>query len=324
MLASLRSAALSLLFFASLAPAFQGEGPILEPIPFKTLEAKSLPRPDLRVDVPLVLIPAHVTTALGVSVTNLKAQNFHLFEDGVEQQITHFSSEDAPASVGVLLDTSGSMGDKIRKSAKAAAAFFKTANNEDEFFLIEFNDRPKLTAPFTRDSNEILKRIAHARTMGRTSLLDAIRLALDEMKDAQNARKAVLVLSDGGDNRSRYTESEIRSAMREADVQVYALGIFDPDDRPKRTPEERNGPRLLADLAEQSGGRHYRVRSLDDLPGLCERIGMELRDQYVLGYYSTNPVEDGKYRHVKVVVTPPEQMPALRARHREGYYAGVH
>ncbi|HML15504.1 MAG TPA: VWA domain-containing protein, partial [Bryobacteraceae bacterium] len=279
MLANWRSAALSLLVFAPLAAAFQGEGPILKPAPFKTLGAESRARADLRVDVPLVLIPAHVTTALGVSVTHLKAQDFHLFEDGVEQQITHLSNEDAPVSVGVLLDTSGSMRDKIRKSGEAAAAFFKTANPEDEFFLIEFNERPKLIAGFTRDSNEILKRIAHARTMGRTSLLDAIRLALDQMKDAQNPRKAVLILSDGGDNRSRYTESEIRSAMREADVQVYALGIFDPDGRPRRTPEERNGPRLLADLAEQSGGRHYPVGSLDDLPGLCERVGMELRDQ---------------------------------------------
>ena len=107
-------------------------------------------------------------------------------------------------------------------------------------------------------------------------------------------------------------------------MQIYALGIFDLDGRPKRTPEERNGPRLLADLAEESGGRHYPVRSLDDLAGLCERIGMELRDQYVLGYYSTNPVEDGKYRHVKVTVMPPAGMPPLRAHHRQGYYAGVH
>jgi VWFA-related protein len=314
----LRLAKLSLLS-ASFTLAFQREGPLLKPV-----RTEALPRADLKVDVPLVLIPAHVTTPLGFSVTNLRAQNFQLFEDGVEQRITHFSSEDGPVSIGVLLDTSGSMHDKIRKSAEAAASFFKTANNEDEFFLIEFNERPKLTSPFTRDSNEIYKRIAHAHTTGRTSLLDAIHLALDQMKDAQNSRKAILVLSDGGDNRSRYTESEIKFAMREADVQVYALGIFDPDDRPKRTPEERDGPRLLADLANETGGRHFPVRNLDDLPGLCERIGMELRNQYVLGYYSTNAGEDGKYRHVKVKVIPPDNMPALHAHNRQGYYAGVH
>ena len=319
MLANLRFAGLCLLFSASVTVAFQREGPILKPA-----RAETLPRADLRVDVPLVLIPAHVTTPLGFAVTNLQAQNFRLFEDGVEQRIIHFSSEDAPVSIGVLLDTSGSMRGKLRKSAEAAAAFFRTANNDDEFFLIEFNERPKLTAPFTRDSNEIYKRIAHAHTFGRTSLLDAIHLALDQMKNAQNARKAILILSDGGDNRSRFTESEIKSAMREADVQVYALGIFDPEDRPKRTPEERNGPRLLADLADETGGRHFSVDDLDDLPGLCERIGMELRNQYVLGYYSANPVEDGKFRHVKVTVVPPDNMPPLRAHNRQGYYAGVH
>ncbi len=319
MLANLRLAALCLPFFATVTLAFQHEGPLLKPV-----RAESLPRADLRVDVPLVLIPAHVTTPLGVSITSLKARNFHLFEDGVEQRITHFSSEDGPVSIGVLLDTSGSMHNKIRKSAEAAAAFFKTANGDDEFFLIEFNEKPRLTAPFTRDANEVLKRIAHAHTMGRTSLLDAIHLGMEQMKSAQNPRKAILILSDGGDNRSRYTETEIKSAMREADVQVYALGIFDPDGEPKRTPEERYGPRLLADLAAETGGRHFPVRDLNDLPGLCERIGMELRNQYVLGYYSTNPLEDGRYRRVKVMVTAPADMPPLRAHSRQGYYAGAH
>lgn len=319
MLANLRLALLCLPFFATVTLAFQHEGPLLKPV-----RAESLPRADLRVDVPLVLIPAHVTTPLGVSVTTLKSRNFHLFEDGVEQSITHFSSEDAPVSVGVLLDTSGSMRNKIKKSAEAAGAFFKTANNEDEFFLVEFNEKPRLTAPFTRDSNEILKRIARAHAMGRTSLLDAIYLGMEQMKAAQNPRKALLILSDGGDNRSRYTETEIKSAMREADVQVYALGIFDPDNQPRHTPEERYGPRLLADLAEETGGRHYPVRDLDALPDLCERIGMELRNQYVLGYYSTNPAEDGRYRRVKVTVSAPADMPPLRAHSRQGYYAGAH
>lgn len=318
MLGELRFA-LCLLCSASLGLAFQREGPILKPV-----SAESLPKADLRVDVPLVQIPAHVTTPLGFAVTNLNVQNFHLFEDGVEQRITHFSSEDAPASVGVLLDTSGSMRDKIRKSAEAAAAFFKTAGDGDEFFLVEFNERPKLVTPFTDDSSEIYRRIARAHTFGRTSLLDAIHLAMVQMKDAKNPRKAILILSDGGDNCSRFTEGEIKSAMREADVQVYALGIFDPDDRPKRTPEERNGPHLLAELAEQTGGRHYPVRKLDELPDLCERIGMDLRNQYMLGYYPSNPAEDGKFRRVKVTVTPPAGMPPLRAQHREGYYAGVH
>ncbi len=299
--------------------AFQGQydGPISPRI-----RPEAPPAADLRVDVPLVLIPVHVTTPLGASVTDLSSGNFRLFEDGVEQKITHFASEDAPLSIGVLFDASGSMRNKIRKSAEAAAAFFRTANADDEFFLIEFNERPKLAIPFTRDSDAICKHIAHTHAIGRTSLLDAVHLALLQMKDAKNLRKAIVIVSDGGDNRSRYTEGEIMSAMREADVQVYAMGIFDADDAPKRTPEERNGPRMLDELAKETGGRHFPVRNLNDLPAVCERIGNELRNQYVLGYAPSNATEDGSYRHVRVTVAAPEQSQSLRTHHRQGYYAG--
>ncbi len=280
--------------------------------------AGSLPVPDLRVDVPLALIPVHVTTELGASVTSLKKENFRVFEDGVEQTITTFSSEDAPVSIGLLFDASGSMRNKIRKSAEAAAAFFRIANAEDEFFLIEFNERPHLTVPFTRDAEAIYQHIVHAKALGRTSLLDAIHMALTEMKSATHLRKAIVIVSDGGDNRSRYTEAEIKSAMREADVQVYAMGIFDPDDQPKRTPEEKNGPKLLAELAEESGGRNFPIQDLEELPAVCERIGTELRSQYLIGY---SPAESGdrSYRHVKVIVAGPG-MPPLHVHHRQGYY----
>jgi VWFA-related protein len=280
-----------------------------------------MPTADLRVDVPLVQIPVHVTTPLGSSVNNLSRENFHLWEDNVEQKITHFSSEDAPLSVGLLLDSSGSMKNKIRKSSEAAAAFFKTAIDEDEFFLVEFNERPKLAVPFTRDFNAIYKHIVRTRPLGRTSLLDAIHLAMQQMKHAANPRKALVILSDGGDNRSRYTEGEIKSATREGDVQIYALGIFDPDDVPKRTPEEKHGPSLLAELADETGGRHFPVRNIGELPELCERIGGLLRNQYVIGYAPVNAAEDGSYRHVIVTVSPPPQMPPLTAHHRQGYYA---
>ena len=302
--------------------AFQSAGPI-EPRIQLTANAKaeSIPHADLSVDVPLVLIPVHVTTALGSSVTNLSKSSFHLYENGVEQTITHFSSEDAPSSIGFLFDASGSMRNKLRKSAEAAAAFFRTANADDEFFLIDFNERPRLMMPFTQNAEAITRHIARTHAEGRTSLLDAIHMALEEMKFAKNLRKAIVIVSDGGDNRSRYTESEIKSAMREADVQVYAMGIFDPEDSPKRTPEERNGPMLLDELAEQTGGRHYPVKTLDELPSVCERIGNDLRNQYLIGYAPTDDAQDGTYRKVKVLVTAPPEMPALRAHHRQGYYA---
>jgi Ca-activated chloride channel family protein len=295
--------------------------PRLHPGVNARMASEPIPAADLRVDVPLVLVPVHVTTPLGVSVTNLGKESFRLFEDGSEQPITHFASEDAPLSIGVLFDASGSMKNKIAKSAEAVAAFFKTSNAEDEFFLIEFNERARLAVPFTQDSDQIYRHVAHTKALGRTSLLDAIHLGLAQMKYARNLRKAIVIVSDGGDNRSRYTESEIKAAMREADVQVYALGIFDPDDQPKRTREEKDGPRLLGELADETGGRHYPVETLDKLPELCTRIGNELRNQYLLGYSPTNGAEDGKYRHVKVTMIPPVGMPALRAHHRQGYYA---
>jgi Ca-activated chloride channel family protein len=324
MAANLVRVAPLLVFGCSLGIAFQIEGPIiprLSPRVNARVGPEMMPAADLRVDVPLVLIPVHVTTPLGVSVTDLGKENFRVFEDGTEQQITHFGSEDAPLSIGVLFDASGSMKNKIAKSAEAVAAFFKTSNSEDEFFLIEFNDRPKLAVPFTQDSEQIYRRIVHTRALGRTSLLDAIHLALEQMKNARNLRKAIVIVSDGGDNRSRYTESEVKAAMREADVQVYALGIFDPDDQPKRTREEKDGPRLLGELADETGGRHYPVETLNELPELCARIGNELRNQYLIGYAPSNGAEDGKYRHVKVTMVPPKEMPPLRAHHRQGYYA---
>jgi Ca-activated chloride channel homolog len=314
MVATSIRAAFLLTAASTLAFAFQSGGPITPQL----LRKDAIPPVDLRVDVPLVLIPVHVTTPLGSSVTDLRSESFEIFEDGVQQKITHFASEDAPISIGMLFDASGSMRNKIRKSSEAAAAFFRQANADDEFFLIEFNEHPRLAVPFTRDSDELYKHIVHTKPVGRTSLLDAIHLALVQMKTAKNLRKAIVIFSDGGDNRSRYTESEIKSAMREADVQVYAMGIFDPDDIPRKTPEERNGPKLLDELAEQTGGRHYPVKDLDELPAVCAQIGAELRYQYLLGYAPSNPDDESGYRHVKVVVPAP-----LRAHHRTGYSSGV-
>jgi len=275
----------------------------------------------LRIDSALVQIPVHVTTAYGMSITDLTKENFQIFEDDVEQKIATFAQDDAPVSVGLLFDSSGSMQNKIRKSSEAVATFFKTANAEDEFFLVEFNERPKLAVSFTRDSDDIYRKVAHIRPFGRTSLLDAIHLASEQMKNARNLRKALVILSDGGDNRSRYTAHEIKNALLESDVQVFAMGIFDPDDVPKRTPEEAKGPQLLDELAEQTGGRMYTVDKLDDLANISARIGNQLRNQYLLGYSPNNPVRDGKYRHVKVNLIAPEGSADLRTYYRHGYYA---
>jgi VWFA-related protein len=279
-----------------------------------------LPKADIRVDSALVLVPAQVTNVLGTPVTDLHKEDFKVFEDGVEQPITNFAREDAPLSIGLLFDISGSMRNKIKKATEAAGAFFKTSNPDDEFFLVEFSDRPKLTVPFTSDTNEVYDRIAHTKPFGRTSLLDAIHMAMGEMKHARNTRKALVIVSDGGDNRSRHTEREIKNAMLESDLQVYAMGIFDEDSL-KHSSEEQRGPKLLEELADQSGGREYPVKTLDELPSISARIGDQLRNEYLLGYTPSNSERDGKYRVISVKVAPQEEIQDLRVYHRHGYYS---
>lgn len=275
----------------------------------------------LRVSSSLVLIPAHVTTAAGSPVVNLKKEDFALLEDGVPQTITHFAQDDAPVSVGVLLDTSGSMKNKMSRVSAAATEFFRFANPEDEFFLIKFNGRAKLTIPFTRDWHEIAGEIERSKPFGLTALVDALHLALGHMRHARNARKAIVILSDGGDNSSRRTVRDLRDALMESDLQVYAMGIFDERDSRRRPAEERNGPRLLSEVALETGGQEFPVRGLDELSATGIEIARDLRNQYILGYSPVNSTADGKYRRITLKVAPPDTRHGLRVYYRRGYFA---
>lgn len=275
----------------------------------------------IRVDTSLVEINVTVTDPLNRFVTGLEKEHFRLFEDKIEQKIRDFSSEDAPLSIGLVFDTSGSMGPKLQKSRQAAAQFFKTANPQDEFFLVEFNDRPELVVPFTANTDELQNRLEFTQSKGKTALLDAVYMAINQMKKARNPRKAILIISDGGDNNSRYTESELKNAIREADVQIYGIGIFESIGVRGRTPEEQMGPGLLSEVAELTGGRSYNVENLNELADIAAKIGIELRNQYVLYYTSTNEARDGKYRHVTVKLVEPRGLPPLKAFFRLGYYA---
>jgi Ca-activated chloride channel homolog len=276
---------------------------------------------DIRVNRTLVLINVTVTDPLNRFVTGLEKEHFRLYEDKVEQKITDFSAEDAPISIGLVFDTSGSMGQKLQKSRQAAAEFFKTANPADEFFLVQFNDRPELSVPFTSDTDKIQSTLTFTQSKGRTALLDSVYLAMHEMKKARNPRKAILIISDGGDNSSRYTETEIKNAVREADVQVFAIGIFEGLSARGRTPEEAAGPGLLNELADQTGGREYAVENVAELPDIAAKIGIELRNEYILGYTPKNRERDGKYRRVQVKLNQPRGLPPLKAYFRLGYYA---
>jgi Ca-activated chloride channel family protein len=271
-----------------------------------------------RKDVDLVLVPVSVTDPMNRLVTGLEKDNFLLSDNGQPQEIRHFSSEDAPISLGVIFDISGSMSNKIDKSRDAVVEFFRTANPQDEFFLITFSERPELLADFTQSIEDIQSRLVYAQPKGRTALLDAIYLGMTRMRKARYEKKALLIISDGGDNHSRYTEGEIKSMVKESDVQIYGIGLYDRD---FKTAEEREGPELLNEVTEVTGGRTFAIGSANELADVATKIGIELRNQYVLGYRPTNPARDGKWRKIKVKLNPPKGLPPLHVYAKTGYYA---
>ena len=273
-----------------------------------------------RADTTLVLVPVAVTDKSNRYVLGLEKENFQILEDGAAQTITHFSSEDAPLSIGLIVDVSGSIGMKLNTSRQAVSEFLKTLNAQDEAFLVECSDQAEITLHFTHDATEIETKLKSATSGGLTALLDAVRLGLDEMKQAKNPRKALLVISDGGDNNSRYTSREVEDLVREADVQIYAMGVFEPLTF-GLTASELSGPRVLSEISDQTGGRALAATGSQDLPRIASRIGLELRNQYVLAYSPSNKERDGKYRKVQVKLLAPEALPDLKARWRLGYYA---
>ena len=272
----------------------------------------------IRVDVDLVLVPVTITDPSDRPVMGLAKENFIVMDNGEQQEIENFSCEDAPVTVGVIFDISGSMAHKLTKAREAVGAFLKTANPEDEFFLIAFSDKPVLISDFTGSVEAVQQNLLYMLPKGRTALLDAIYLGVAKMRQARHRRKALLVLSDGGDNRSRYTENEIRAIVREADVQIYSIGMFDLN---PRTSEELYGPALLSDISEVTGGRAYPVSSPNDLSEAAAKIGLELRNQYVLGYRPSNPARDGKWRKVRVKLTATKGLPPMTVYAKMGYYA---
>jgi VWFA-related protein len=278
-------------------------------------------RLNLRVETTLVLIPVAVTDSMNRFVVGLQKEDFHILEDNVEQTVAHFSGEEAPLSVGLVFDESGSMDYKLRTAQAAVAQFLKTMNADDEAFLIEFSDSAKLSVGFTSHTEEIQTALKKAQPGGLTAMLDAINLALGEMKNARNSRKAIVIVSDGGDNHSQYTTAQIESLVREADVQIYAMGVFETSLSFGLPPEQVSGPKLLSEIATQTGGRAFSAALTGDLPSVAARIAVELRNQYVLGYYPKDQTRDGEYRRVEVKLAQPRGVSPLKAHWRLGYYA---
>jgi Ca-activated chloride channel family protein len=272
----------------------------------------------LKVDVDLVLVPVTITDPMNRLVTGLEKDNFQLYEGSSAQEIKSFSAEDAPVSLGVIFDSSGSMSSKMERAKEAVSEFFKTANPQDEFFMITFSDEPEEVSDFTNSVEEIQGKLVYAMPRKRTALLDAIYMGISKMRQGKYAKKALLIISDGGDNHSRYTENEIKAMVKEADVMIYAIGLYD---HYFATEEERLGPELLSDITELTGGRAFTVDNPNDLADVATKIGIELRNQYVLGYRPHNAVRDGKWRKIKVKLLPPKGLPPLRVYARTGYYA---
>lgn len=282
------------------------------------------PLTNILVHSDLVLIPVTVTDGKGRIVTGLQKEQFSLYEDKIEQDITHFDTEDAPASVGLVFDASDSMEPRMFKAREAVNALLDKANPNDEFFLVRFSTHAELTAGLTADRERIRRRVDSLETGGSTALLDAVLLAMDEMKNARYTRKAIIIISDGEDNSSQCPVSRFREAVRQSDVLIYSIGITDSNGFSQSFSSSRpSGSALLSDISTQTGGRLFPVTNIKQLPEIATTIGSWLRSQYVLGYAPSTSDKDGKYRRIQVKLSRPKGFPKLHAFWRLGYYAPV-
>ena len=274
-----------------------------------------------RVNASLVLVPVTITDGMNRVVTGLEQGNFEVLENKQRQEIKHFSNVDEPVSLGIIFDISTSMKDKVEWAREAVKKLLETANPQDEFFLISFADQPQLVVDFTNDIDKVQGQLLYLVPKGRTSLLDAVYLGINKMRDARYARRALMIISDGGDNRSRYTERELKSLVKEADVLIYAAGIYD---RNFPTQEERLGPELLNEISTLTGAQCFVVDNPNQLPSIAKAVGVQLRNQYVLGYRPDKNTE-GKsiWRKIVVRLKLPKGAPHLGVFAKSGYYSSA-
>src|SRR5207302_1844412 len=280
---------------------------------------KAPPTQTLKVDVDLVLVNATVTDSLNRYVSGLGQEHFQIWEDKLEQKIAYFSSEDVPISLGMIFDVSGSMKDKISTARDAAVTFLKTGNPDDEYFLVEFANRPEVASDFTTDISKLQSKIIFTPAKGMTAMYDAVYVGLEKLKTGTNPKKALLLITDGEDNRSRYTFQNVKDFVKEQDVQIYAIGIT--DEWNSQLSSGRTGRAMLEELADLTGGRAFFPDSVYELEDICTKIAVELKNQYVIGYHSTNQAKDGKWRKVRMKVNPPKGIAHLNVKSKSGYYA---
>ena len=273
----------------------------------------------IRVDVDLVLVPVAVTDTMNRPVVTLTKQDFSLYEENKRQQIRYFANEDAPVSIAVLFDVSKSMADKISTERAALAEFFKYANPADEYFGISFSDRPHFLDGPTQSIDELERKLISIEPSGPTAMLDAIYLAVSQLRQARYQRKAIIIFSDGGDNVSHYSLREIKSLAEECDTQIYAIGLFETFFF--NTIEERLGKKWLGEITDKTGGRTLTVNDQAKLPQAAAAISREMRSEYVLGYRPA--IADGKWRKIKVRVASATGDNQLQAHYKNGYFSAA-
>jgi Ca-activated chloride channel family protein len=268
----------------------------------------------------LITFTVTVTDTYGRYVSGLGKSAFTVLDEKKPQEITYFSDDDAPVSVGVIFDVSGSMsGDKIKRSRDALSKFIQTSHNMDEYFLIAFNSRAQLLLDKTRDGNAVLDKLTFVQTRNNTALYDACYLGVEKVQRGAHPKRALLLISDGQDNNSRYTFNELRRLLKESDVTLYGVGILSGADAGSSMGMEGQG--ILDELASVSGGKAFFPRSNAEMDDIFEQIALELRHQYSIGYKPTNFANDGRWHKIKVRVTPPRGLPRLFVRAKDGYYA---
>jgi VWFA-related protein len=287
----------------------------IRPSPARGAGSISLPSANLRVDTNLVLVPMTVTDQFNHPIIGLEKENFHIFDDKIEQTITSFLNEDEPIALGFIFDTSGSMNGLLPEGRAAAAELLKFADPQDEFCLVEFDTRPRMVIPLTSNASPIGLEVMNTDSRGSTALFDALFMGIHELRKSKKGKKALVLISDGRDNHSRYTADEINNIVKESDVLIYTVAIGAGHDA-----DSTSGVGRMRRISELSGAHMFEAGPYA-LSEIAQKIAIELRNRYVIGYAPKQVVRDGKYHKIDLKLAPPRGLPKLFAHWRTGYYA---
>jgi Ca-activated chloride channel family protein len=297
------------------AQATEGQKPVQRPPTREEIREDER----IKLDTDVVTLTVTVTDPYNRLVTGLDRQNFEIFEDKVKQTIEFFNDDDVPVSLGIVFDVSGSMKGKLERSRDALRAFIQTSHNDDDFFLVGFNQRANLLAEFT-DGDSLVNKLTLVDPRGQTALYDAAYLGIEKVKQGRHNKRAILMISDGQDNSSRYTYGELRKLLKEAGVQIYCIGIVEMGGGSGGS-LDMQGQAIMEEISQTTGGKAFFPRSAAELEDATTRIALELRHQYSIGYTPTNVKRDGQWHKIKVQVKQLKGLPSLKVQHKEGYYA---